>query len=149
MATKAELYKKFGETAEATQLLETQLDNLLLILRGCEEELFFKNKVELARNIVSRINKRTLGQLLNQFGSRIESPDKFETLFSNALCERNRLIHSFFQDHNLAINSNEGRDRMIQDLEIIHETLLEAYKVVLAISGIDIEKLINDQILIS
>lgn len=34
-----DVYRKFGETAEVTQLLETQLGNLLLEIKVTEEDL--------------------------------------------------------------------------------------------------------------
>jgi len=64
-----------------------------------------------------------------------------ETIFVNALNERNRLSHSFYRDHNFRRNSSEGCEVMLQDLEKMHETILEAYIVTLALSGIDIESL--------
>ena len=63
MVTLNDLYRKFGETSEAAQLLKTELGNLLLTIRGVEEELFFGEKPELATEILEYINKSTLGHI--------------------------------------------------------------------------------------
>ena len=139
MTTRDELYRKFGETAEAAQLLEHELGTILLTIRGAEEGLLFGDKPTRAREILAKIDKSTLGQVLKQVGSRINSPQALEALFEGALNERNRLIHSFYREHNFKINTDEGRSIMIKDLETIHEKLLEAFKAALAISGIDLD----------
>ena len=143
MATLDEVYRKFGETSEAAQLLETELGTILLTIRGAEEELFFGDKPDLAKEILTKIDKSTLGQLLKQLGNKIDSKEQLEDLFSEALKQRNRLAHSFYRQHNFKRNTDEGRDIMIQDIETIHDVLIEAYKAALLISGINIEKMIN------
>jgi hypothetical protein len=144
MATLDEVYRKFGETAEAAQLLETELSTILFTIRGAEEELFFGDKPELAKEILTKIDKSTLGQLLRQLGDKIETKDQLENLFSLALKERNRLTHSFYRQHNFRRNTEEGRDIMIRDLDKIHDVILKAYKAALLISGIDIDSIIKN-----
>ena len=135
-----DVYRKFGEVSEAAQLLETQLGNFLLLARGTEEDLFTAQNPELARKILDGINKSTLGQLLKQLRPVIGSEQDLEKLLVEALDARNRLAHSFYRKHNLRRNSAEGRAIMIADLESLHDTLMEAYKAVLALSGIDLAK---------
>jgi hypothetical protein len=43
-----DVYRKFGETAEAAQLLETQLGNMLLLSHGAEAGLFTEPNPEIA-----------------------------------------------------------------------------------------------------
>ena len=62
---------------------------------------------------------------------------------SDALAARNRLFHSFYRTHNFRRNSDEGRAKMLEDLDRKHETILEAYKAVVRPSGIDLDKLTN------
>ena len=45
----------------------------------------------------------------------------------------------FTREHNFRRNSDEGRALMLQDLEGIHSALLDAYKAVLALSGVDLD----------
>ena len=136
-----DVYRKFGEVSEAAQLPETQLGNILLTIKGIELGLFLGDRQEEAREILRRINKSTLGQLLKKIDQRNRSVERTADLFAWALAERNRLSHSFFRKHNFRRNSSEGCDMMLEDLESIHETLLKAYKVALAISGVDLDSL--------
>jgi hypothetical protein len=58
-----------------------------------------------------------------------------------ALDERNRLFNSFYRQHNFRRNSDDGRQRMLDDLESVHKTLLDAYKAVMLLSGVDLDNL--------
>jgi len=62
-------------------------------------------------------------------------------VLERALAERNRLSHAFYREHNFRRNSDEGRTLMMKDLESIHDTLLDAYKAVMLLSGIDLDKI--------
>ena len=136
-----DVYRKFGEVSEAAQLLETEVGNILLLIEGAESDLFLGNRQEKAREILRRINKSTLGQVLKRVYQKNRSFEHAGCLFAEALAERNRLSHSFFREHNFRRNSSEGCGMMLEDLESIHETLLKAYKVALAFSGIDLDSL--------
>ncbi len=140
MPTLDEVYRKFGEIAEAAQLLETELGTIRLFAEGWEHDLFAGDKGELAAKICNKINKSTLGQLLKQ--SAGISGD-LELLLANALAERNQLFHSFYRKHNFRRNSDEGRAKMLEDLERKHETILDAYKAVMRLSGVDLDRLAN------
>ena len=143
MPTLDDVYRKFGEAAEAAQLLETQLGNMLLLSRGAEHGLFTEPNAELASNLYSTINRRTLGQLIKDMDSTPQSLDTLESLLSNALQERNRFFHSFYRHHNFRRNSEEGRALMLNDLESIHDALLRAYKAVMLLSGVDLDALVD------
>ena len=95
----------------------------------------------MATDIYNKINKSTLGQVLKQLENSVRFPQPVDLLLSNALAERNRLFHSFYRKHNFRRNSDSGREKMVEDLERMHETILAAYKAILAISGIDLDKL--------
>ena len=136
-----DVYRKFGEVSEAAQLLETQLANILLTIEAAESDFFFADRQEEARAILRRINQSTLGQVLKRVYQKNRSFEHAAVLFAEALAERNRLSHSFFREHNFRRNSSEGCGMMLEDLESIHEALLKAYKVALAISGIDLDSL--------
>ena len=142
MASREEVYEKFGWAAEAAQLLETELGTLLLTFRGAEEGLFFGDKPDIAQQVLSQIDRSTLGRLLKQIGSRTDSPEVVEAFFANALSERNRLMHSFYRQHGVRINSPEGRDLMLEDLERLHTVVFDAYKAALLLSGIDLDAIV-------
>jgi hypothetical protein len=140
-----DVYRKFGETAEAAQLLETHLGTMLLLSRGAENGLFTEPNPELASDLHNAINRQTLGQLIKG----LTSPQSFaalESLISNALQERNRLFHSFYRQHNFRRNSEDGRALMLDDLESIHATLLRAYKAIMLLDGVDLDALVKSDI---
>jgi hypothetical protein len=139
MPTLEEVYCKFGFTAEAAQLLETQLGNMLLFHRAIEDDLIGGNDPVRARVVWDSVNRQTLGQLLKSLNNRTQSLDRLNDLLLTALKERNRLFHSFYPSHNFRRNSEEGRLIMFQDLEGIHTALLDAYKAVLLLDGIDLD----------
>lgn len=143
MAAREEVYQKFGLAAEAAQLLETELGTLLLTFRGAEEGLFFGDNPDVARETLSQIDRSTLGRLLKQIGSRTDSPETVEAFFANALSARNRLMNSFYRQHGVGINSPEGRDLMLQDLERLHAVIFDAYKAALLLSGIDLDAVVG------
>jgi hypothetical protein len=134
-----DVYRKFGEASEVAQLLETELGNVLIENHIVDENLLEYRDPERVSEILRSVNRNTLGRLLGQMGRSTESLDHFEELLSKALVERNRLAHSFYRQHNFRRNSDEGRMLMMKDLELIHSTLLEAYRAVLLLSGIDLD----------
>ena len=141
MSTLGDVYRKFGETAEAAQLIETELGTMLLQLR-CEDEGLMDNKDPArASDILGCIDRHTLGQLLKSLNNHTQSLDALADVLSKALQERNRLFHSFYRNHNFRRNSDEGRAAMLEDLEAIHSALLDAYKAVLALNGVDLDAL--------
>ncbi|MDA8325455.1 MAG: hypothetical protein M0033_04485 [Nitrospiraceae bacterium] len=141
-----DVYRKYGETSEAAQLLETELGNILLNVGAVAENLVEKPDEKTAIALYTRINRQTLGQLLKDLKSSMESVDHLEELLANALKARNHLIHSFYRQYNFRRNSEDGREKMLQDLEHIHHDLLEAYKAVMRLSGIDLDKIVIDQL---
>jgi hypothetical protein len=134
-----DVYWKFGFAAEAAQLLETELGNAL-IKHGVVEENNQLNPNG-AADMVGQINKHTLGQLIAKLKAKNQLIANLEDVLAKALDERNRLFHSFYRQHNFRRNSDEGRQRMLNDLDSIHETLLDAYKAVMFLSGVDLDKL--------
>jgi hypothetical protein len=139
MSTLDDVYRKFGETAEAAQLLETELGNMLMMGRCIDEGLLEKENPTRAADILDSVNRHTLGQLLKNLNNRTQSLDALDALLIKARDERNRLSHSFYREHNFRRNSDEGRALMLEDLEVIHSVLLEAYKAVLNLSGVDLD----------
>ena len=136
-----DVYRKFGEVSEATQLLETELGNLLFFNRVVEAGLLENEDPKKASKILEHVNRSTLGQLLWQLQGTHEGLDKLDKLLSKAKAERNRLSHSFYRQHNFRRNTGEGRSQMLQDLESMHKEIIEAYKAVLKLSGIDLDQI--------
>ena len=141
MPTLADVYRKFGETAEAAQLLETELGNVLLSLGAFEEDLLRGMNPNRAADLLGEIDASTLGRLLNRLRAKTRLPDGLEPLLSEALERRNRLSHSFYRRHNFRRNSDEGRGMMLKDLGCIQESIIKAYKGVMLLSGIDLDSI--------
>jgi hypothetical protein len=140
-----DVYRKFGQVSETTQLLETQLGTMLL-MHGClDAGLLTSPDSEKAMEVYKQINKATLGQLIKRLGQKTSSIGHLEELLFSALRVRNRLAHSFYLRHNLRRNSEDGREKMVRDLESMHDKLMEAYKAVMLLSGVDLGKLVAEQ----
>ena len=133
------VYRKFGETAEAAQLIETELGTILLAARCIKEGLLENQNPARAADILGSVNRYTLGQLFKNLKNHNQSLDALEDLLLRALEERNRLFHSFYRTHNFRRNSDEGRALMLEDLEAIHSVLLEAYKAIMKANGTDLD----------
>jgi len=141
MPTLDDVYWKFGYAAEAAQLLETELGTMLIINGIVEENLVDQPDPNRAAELFGQIDNHTLGQLITKLKAKNQSIANLEDVLVKALDERNRLFHSFYRQHNFRRNSDEGRQRMLDDLESIHKTLLDAYKAVMLLSGVDLDKL--------
>jgi hypothetical protein len=86
-----DVYRKYGETAEAAQLLETELGNMLLFAHVADENLLTQPDLMRAAEVLRTINRNTLGQLLKQlnkktpmtnmlyFGDNLDWLPRFET----------------------------------------------------------------------
>jgi len=141
MPTLDDVYWKFGYAAEAAQLLETELGNMLIKHGVIEENLVNQRDPNRAAELFRQIDKHTFGQLIIRLKAKNQSITNLEDVLAKALDERNRLFHSFYRQHNFRRNSDEGRQRMLDDLESIHKMLLDAYKAVMLVLVVDVDKL--------
>jgi hypothetical protein len=146
MPTRDDIYRKFGEVSEAAQLVETELGTMLLFF-GVVDEGLITPALEVdgkrATELLGRIKRQTLGQLVTNTKRHTDALDKLEPMLSAARDERNRLSHHFYRQHNLRINTDAGRALMLDDLESIHDTLIEVYKLLNLLSGIDLDALVE------
>jgi hypothetical protein len=140
-----DVYRKFGEASEAAQLLETELGTVLLEHQAGEAGLFLGGRGEEAAALLEAINSSTLGTLLRRVEGKEPRLAPSAEVMARALAYRNRLAHSFFRQHNFRRNTPEGCAIMLADLEAIHQTILAAYKVALALSGIDLDALASQE----
>ncbi|SRR6266571_811747 len=141
MPTLDDVYGKFGYAAEAAQLLETELGNILIEHGVVEEDLLSKPNPTRAAELFRQIDRHTLGQLIKKLKAKNQSIANLEDVLGKALDERNRLFHFFYRQHNFRRNSDEGRQLMLDDLESLHNTLLDAYKAVMLLQGVDLDKI--------
>ncbi len=141
MATRDEVYAKFGITAEAAQLFETELGTLLLFAHGVQSDWHVAPDREAARATLREIDRSTLGRLLNRLKTYVELDDDIEGRFTTALEARNRLNHGFYEKHNFKIQTEEGRDAMLADLGSLHDVLFDAWQVASAMSSLAMQTL--------
>jgi hypothetical protein len=136
MATRDEVYAKFGITAEAAQLLETSLGNALLPIQGLKKGWHLETQPDEAQEALDRIDAGTLGNLLGEIQKHVTFEGDLPTFFLSALKTRNRLMHGFYLRHDFKIQTDEGRDEMMVDLEAMHTELFNAWRVADAMDGI-------------
>src|SRR5262245_4737102 len=97
MATRDEVYCKFGITAEAAQPFETDLNTLLLAAHGLNEGWHVQANPEAAKKMADDLDAATLGALLNKLMGRgvVQIDDALMARLASALKARNRLIHGW------------------------------------------------------
>ena len=139
MASIDEVFRKFGETSESAQLLETELGTLVLAEEARREGWIEEPNPLAAGEALDSINKSTLGRLFDRAEKAGVPIEQTRESLDRALQERNRLMHSFFREHNYRRFSPEGCDLMLADLEEIHKAVFGAYKLILRISGTDLD----------
>lgn len=143
MATRDELYAKFGITAEAAQLFETALGTLLLGAEGLKGEWAEKPEPLAATEKYAKINRNTLGQLLRSARTVVDFDEDLVDIFGEALDARNKVMHGFYLRHNFATQTDEGRDSMIEDLEEKHTLLFNAWQIADQLSGVLLDYLME------
>ena len=100
MASREEVYSRFGVTAEAAQLFETEVGTILFAREGEERGWHLKANPEKAAVFYEKMNRKTLGQILTSLGEYLDFEDSVVECFELALKARNRLNHGFFERHN-------------------------------------------------
>jgi hypothetical protein len=142
MATRDELYAKFGITAEAAQLFETELGTLLLAVTGIAEHWKDQPDPASARELLDHINdKHTLGRLLGTVSDKVDFDKVTRDKLASAVAARNRLNHGFFLRHGVSIQSGEGREAMVAELEKLHDELFNAWQLASTMSDLALKAL--------
>lgn len=139
MATLDSVYWKFGYASEAAQLLEVELINVLI-----EYEINQGGDIPSLKEQFLQMDKFTLGRLDKMLQKKGLADDETLQFVSSALAARNYLAHEFYRTHNFGKDTPAGRQKMLDDLKKVHNTIFEAYRKVLLISGIEIPHLEDD-----
>jgi len=135
VATRDELYAKFGITAESAQLFEVELGSLLLCARAIEQGWSVEPDTDNARKLLEEIDRSTLGHLLRNLEKCVRLDADLTDRFASALKVRNTLVHHFYPLHNFKIQTDEGRDAMMADLESMHVELFNAWQAASSIAA--------------
>jgi hypothetical protein len=105
----------FGSAAQHAQLLEQGLSRFLTTYNRVASDSVNANDIG---------NKMTMGQLLNKVKTYVKiDDDSIEQAFTNALEERNYLIHHFFLQRNPLLDTTEGRLELPAELVSIESNL--------------------------
>lgn len=142
MPERHELYAKFGVAAEVAQLFETELGTLLLMQRALSKGWHVVPDGEAARVRLEEIDRMTLGRMLRELEKHVEVAAEVKDIFSVGLDARNRLTHGFFEGHNYAIQTENGREKMGHALEDIHGKIFRAWR-----TASDITRLVGEHFL--
>lgn len=129
MTTWEQIHAKFGVTAEAIQLFETELGTLILYIQGANNGWLAVPDPESAQTALDRIERSTLGGLVTTLKKQIGIDQSLVGRFDSALQARNRLNHGFFERHNLKIETDQGRNEMFAELEELHTELFSAWQI--------------------
>lgn len=111
-----EVYAFFGLCAFHAQVLEQGLINLVVGLKT--RGLTQITEVDIIKAF-DRMQRKTLGILLNDIRKRIDVPREIDDALSTALEDRNYLIHRFFVHHDVDFLSIPGCIDMIEELRKI------------------------------
>ncbi len=145
MATRDQLYAKFGITAEAAQLFETELGTLLLCARGLESGWHVIPDGESAGDLLREVDRSTLGGLLSKLKRHVDFDENLSARFASALAARNRLNHGFYERHNFSIQTDVGRDKMLVELEALHDELFTAWQLAGAMTSMVSDIIIRER----
>lgn len=109
-----EVYAFYGLASYTAQVAERGLVQLALLLRlqgvHGETQATYDRKYD-------AISRQTFGQILQELSEDQFLEDDLRSLLTKALKARNRLTHHFFWDYAEQFFSEEGRLRMIQELQ--------------------------------
>jgi len=149
MATRLEVYEKFGLAAEAGQLLETELITAILSLEALERGWIEEPNATHATKVLRELDNLTLGHLMRRLRKQFNIKEDQISFLGDSLKARNSLNHGFFERHNFKIQSSDGRDEMMEDLEQIHQVLFDAWQAATIlsdtmVSAVKLLKNVND-----
>lgn len=120
-----DVYLNFGITAKKAQVLEVEASNAIMayvVLFVLTDQTTNEEKRNLKR-ISEEVDRKTLGNLLRKIKGIVSFDEKAKDHIDQALKKRNYLIHEFYKHHNFAINSEEGRSEMLEELKGIGQKL--------------------------
>lgn len=124
------VYAHFGLAMFLAQVLEHGLVNALVFVEllptragnpvphkqwEAEFESFFERNFE-----------TTLGKMIRNLKAATTVPTDLETVLAAALTKRNYLVHNYFRERDVAFLTEEGRDKMIKELQDAQELFSSA-----------------------
>ena len=111
---KREVMARFGLAAYYGQCVERQI---ALMLATMYSKTFPFLGPEARDEVFDQEFAKTLGQLVRDLGKIVILPQAFAGRLIHALKRRNWLIHHYFWDRAARLNSHNGREEMISELQ--------------------------------
>lgn len=109
MATRQDVYGRFGATAEAAQWFEHELGDLLYTARALELGLDHTPNPGMASKLFAELERDTAGVLLGKVKKRFRVSPHGARSLTGALEARNMLIHGYFVHHRDNLGTEAGR----------------------------------------
>jgi hypothetical protein len=125
-----EVYAFFGLACYQAQVLEKGV-SIMVVAFKCKGLPITRNDFDA---IYSEHNKKTLGQLLARAKKAILISEYMEFLLEEALLKRNWLMHHYFADRSIQFMREEGRRKMISELQSLIQIFIEADQAIEEIS---------------
>jgi len=125
-----EVYAHFGLAIYLAQVLEYALGFALVYLELIpqqEKRKFTREQwIKEYDSFIDRHFEKTLGRMLQNLKSVTSISKDLELLLCEALTKRNCLAHDYFRNHAIDFMNEEGRNRMIQELQEAQSLFKEA-----------------------
>lgn len=116
-------YAHFGLAVYWGQVLEHGIVNAMVVLQLSPRSTFTRNDVDA---FMDTQFKNTLGKLIRNLKALTTIPVDLEDLLTRALKTRNWLCHDYFRERAVDFMNNDGRIKMIAELEECRELLITA-----------------------
>ena len=116
-----EVFAFYGLASYLSQVFEQEVILFAVMFRLRDA----KGRVS-ADDLFDKLDRQTLGQVLNEARRSARIPDRADALVSEAAAARNRLVHGFFQVNSDLFLSAGGRLSMIQELRSFAAMFQEA-----------------------
>jgi hypothetical protein len=139
-----DLYARFGIASEAAQVLEVEAGNLALAYLALvvDPSKVTPAQTEVFQAVINDLNRKTLGTMFRHLKDFSKIDSAITDILDKALERRNYLTHNFFRTHNFAIQSEQGRaamaeelDQILSDLQKGHDMLNAMTNSTLAVGG--------------
>lgn len=108
----AKLYQAYGLAMYQAQCVEREIGTLLVSSRS-------QDPVADLEQLFTSAYKHTLGRLIALIRAEMKVTPELENRFARALDQRNWLAHNYFWDRAGEVQSEEGRNSMIDELRLI------------------------------
>jgi hypothetical protein len=108
------LYAEFGAAMYFAQVFEYGVISALVALRLPEKEKYTRQDID---EFIEGKYEKTLGALLRHLRGSMQLSDRLASLIEMSLARRNYLAHRYFRERAVPLQTIDGRDAMIAELQ--------------------------------